>query len=227
MNHNQAEHQRILVVLPHPDDESFVASGTLSMYIASGAQVTYACLTLGEMGRNMGIPPFANRVTLTAIRKDELAASCLAIGIQDLRMLGFHDKMIEFEDEELLDSQIMELLKELKPSLVITFYPGYSVHPDHDATGAAVIRTIGRLPAAERPLVYCSAFASNREQMIGKADVTIDVTEFLAKKMASIQAHRTQFQAAELVGNQDLTEEEMRRRFGTEQFWTYRFVESS
>ncbi|MGN7762767.1 bacillithiol biosynthesis deacetylase BshB2 [Paenibacillus sp. 22594] len=227
MNHKQAKHQRILVILPHPDDESFVASGTLSMYIDSGAEVTYACLTLGEMGRNMGIPPFANRVTLPAIRKDELAASCLAIGIQDLRMLGFHDKMIEFEDQELLDSQIMELLKELTPSLVITFYPGYSVHPDHDATGAAVIRTIGRLPAAERPLVYCSAFASNHEQMIGKADVTVDVTAFLAKKMASIQAHRSQFQAAELVGNQDLTEEEIRNRFGTEQFWTYRFAESS
>ncbi|CAH1191877.1 putative N-acetyl-alpha-D-glucosaminyl L-malate deacetylase 2 [Paenibacillus auburnensis] len=226
MNTKQAGHQRILVVLPHPDDESFVASGTLAKYIEGGAIVTFACLTLGEMGRNMGIPPFANRVTLPAIRKLELEASCKAIGIQDLRMLGFHDKMIEFEDKELLDSQIMALVKELNPSLVITFYPGYSVHPDHDATGAAVIRTIGKIPSAERPLMYCSAFASNHEQMIGKADVTVDVTAFLDKKMASIQAHRSQFQAAELVGNRELSDEEIRMRFGTEQFWTYRFDES-
>ncbi|MBT2292497.1 bacillithiol biosynthesis deacetylase BshB2 [Paenibacillus albidus] len=223
MNTIQAEHQRILVVFPHPDDEAFAAAGTLAMYIEGGAQVTYACLTLGEMGRNMGIPPFANRVTLPAIRKEELAESCLAIGIQDLRMLGFHDKMIEFEDQQLLDSLILKLLKELTPSLVITFYPGYSVHPDHDATGAAVTRTIDRLPAAERPLVHCVAFASNHEQMIGKADVKLDVTAFLAKKMASIRAHRSQFQAAELVGNRELTDEEIRNRFGTEQFWTYRF----
>lgn len=223
MNSKQVEHQRVLVLLPHPDDESFGAAGTLAMYIEGGAQVTYGCLTLGEMGRNMGIPPFASRVTLPAIRKEELAASCRAIGIQDLRMLGFHDKMIEFEDPQHLDSIILKLLEELNPSLVITFYPGYSVHPDHDATGAAVIRTIARLPEPERPLVHCIAFAINHEQAIGKADVTVDVTEFLAKKMASIQAHRSQFQAAELVGNRVLTDEEIRSRYGTEQFWTYRF----
>lgn len=212
MNNKQIEHQRILVVFPHPDDEAFTASGTLAKYIEGGAQVTYACLTLGEMGRNMGIPPFANRVTLPIIRKDELIESSNAIGIQDLRMLGFHDKMIEFEDPELLDGHILALIKELNPSLVITFYPGYSVHPDHDATGAAVTRTIGRLPAEERPIVYCCAFSNNHEESIGKADVIEDVSGFLAKKMASIRAHRSQFQAPELVGKGKLDDEQIRNR---------------
>ncbi|MEK3685220.1 bacillithiol biosynthesis deacetylase BshB2 [Paenibacillus sp. FSL R10-2736] len=221
MDSNQAEHKRVLVVFPHPDDEAFAAAGTLAKYIDSGSGVTYACLTLGEMGRNMGIPPFANRVTLPEIRKEELIASCRAIGIQDLRMLGFHDKMIEFEDPQLLDNTLLALLKELTPSLVITFYPGYSVHPDHDATGAAVIRAVSRLPAAQRPIVHCIAFSSNHEQMIGPADVNVDVTAFLAKKMASIQAHRSQYQAAELVGSRELTAEEIQIRFGRESFWTY------
>ncbi|MFB8374281.1 MULTISPECIES: bacillithiol biosynthesis deacetylase BshB2 [Paenibacillus] len=223
MNNKQIEHQRILVVFPHPDDEAFTASGTLAKYIEGGAQVTYACLTLGEMGRNMGIPPFANRVTLPIIRKDELIESSNAIGIQDLRMLGFHDKMIEFEDPELLDGHILALIKELNPSLVITFYPGYSVHPDHDATGAAVTRTIGRLPVGERPIVYCCAFSNNHEESIGKADVIEDVSGFLAKKMASIRAHRSQFQAPELVGKRELDDEQIRNRFGREAFWTYKF----
>ncbi|AIQ58643.1 bacillithiol biosynthesis deacetylase BshB2 [Paenibacillus borealis] len=222
MDTNQYEHKRILVVFPHPDDEAFAAAGTLAKYIDGGAEVTYACLTLGEMGRNMGIPPFANRVTLPEIRKEELIASCRAIGIQDLRMLGFHDKMIEFEDPQLLDNTLLALLKELTPSLVITFYPGYSVHPDHDATGAAVIRAVSRLPAAERPMVHCIAFSSNHEQMIGPPDVNVDVTAFLARKMASIQAHTSQYQAAELVGSRELTAEEIQIRFGRESFWTYR-----
>jgi len=215
---------RILVVLPHPDDEAFGVSGTLAMHAQRGAQITYACLTLGEMGRNMGIPPFATRVTLPQIRKLELEASCLAIGIQDLRMLGFHDKTIEFEDQQLLDERIGSLLQELRPTLVVTFYPGYSVHPDHDACGAAVIRTLAKLPAGERPEVHCIAFANNVEQALGKPDVVIDISDFLPQKMASIQAHRSQFQAAELLGSNKLTEEEIKERFGAEWFWTYRFA---
>lgn len=215
--------RHILVILPHPDDEAFGVSGTIAMHLQNGAKVTFACLTLGEMGRNMGIPPFANRVTLPAIRKLELEASCRAIGIQDLRLLGFHDKMLEFEDQEQLDGRISELVAELKPSLVMTFYPGYSVHPDHDACGAAVIRTIERLPENQRPIVHCMAFSKNHEISIGLPDITIDVTPFLKQKMESIQAHRSQFQAAELVGSKTLTDQEIRDRFGMERFWTYRF----
>jgi bacillithiol biosynthesis deacetylase BshB2 len=208
---------RILVLLPHPDDEAFGLSGTLAKHISEGAQVTYACLTLGEMGRNMGFPPFANRVTLPSIRKRELEESCRAIGIQDLRMLGFHDKTIEFEDRDQLDARIRSLLEEVKPSLVVTFYPGYSVHPDHDACGAAVIRTIAALPAAERPVVHCIAFSKDSLQALGKPDVVNDVKPFIHMKMASIQAHRSQFQVAEQ------SDAEIEERFGTERFWTYRF----
>ncbi|MCU6711971.1 bacillithiol biosynthesis deacetylase BshB2 [Paenibacillus sp. J5C_2022] len=214
---------RILVVLPHPDDEAFGLSGTLAAHIQNGEQVTYACLTLGEMGRNMGIPPFASRVTLPAIRKLELESSCRAIGIQDLRLLGFHDKTIEFEDQSLLDESIGNLLEELRPSLIYTFYPGYSVHPDHDATGGAVVRTIGKLPEADRPPVRCIAFAKNMKQAIGEPDCVYDVRDFLEQKMASIQSHRSQFQAAELLGKGELTKEQIEERFGTERFWTFPF----
>jgi len=214
---------RILVAFPHPDDEAFGVSGTLAKEIHNGAHVTYACLTLGEMGRNMGVPPFASRVTLPQIRKQELEASCRAIGIQDLRMLGYHDKTIEFEDQEKLDQQLAELLAEVQPSLVITFYPGYSVHPDHDACGAAVIRTISRLPADRRPLVYTVAFSKDVKEALGEPDIAVDVRGFIKQKMASIQAHRSQFQAPELVGNTPLSDKEIEQRFGTEHFWTYRF----
>ncbi|TJY41163.1 bacillithiol biosynthesis deacetylase BshB2 [Cohnella pontilimi] len=215
--------KRILVILPHPDDEAFGIAGTLAKAIREGAKVTYACLTLGEMGRNMGFPPFANRITLPAIRKLELEESCRAIGIQDLRMLGFHDKTIEFEDQDALDARIDGLLKELHPDLVITFYPGYAVHPDHDATGAAVVRTIRRLPPEDRPVVHCVAFAKDTVQALGHADIVNDVGDFLRQKMASIGAHKSQFQVAEWLGTNKPKEKELRERFGTERFWTYRF----
>lgn len=213
--------QHILLVLPHPDDEAFGFAGTMAMHLERGDQVTYACLTLGEMGRNMGIPPFANRLTLPDIRRKELEASCRAIGIRDLRMLGFHDKMIEFEDQALLDGKIGALLDELRPALVYTFYPGFAIHPDHEACAAAVVRSVFRLPEEQRPLLRCLAIADNSEEALGPPDAVYDVTAYLPQKAASIHAHRTQFQAAELLGSQPLSDREFRERFGVERFWTY------
>ena len=92
--------RHVLVVFPHPDDEAFGVSGTISSYRDMGVPVTYACLTLGEMGRNLGNPPFANRETLPQIRKEELKKACEAMGLDDLRMMGFRDKTVEFEDDE-------------------------------------------------------------------------------------------------------------------------------
>ncbi|MFC5530233.1 bacillithiol biosynthesis deacetylase BshB2 [Cohnella yongneupensis] len=215
--------KHILVVLPHPDDEAFGLAGTLAMQIERGTQVTYACLTLGEMARNMGNPPFANRITLPSIRKQELEESCKAIGIQDLRLLGFHDKTIEFEDHDALDAKIEAIIKEVQPSLIVTFYPGFAVHPDHDATGAAVVRTVGRMEASVRPPVHCIAFANGHEEALGKPDIVNDVKRYMTQKMASISAHRSQFQIVSMVGTEGNRDEQMLERFGTERFYTYRF----
>lgn len=50
------DERHVLVIFPHPDDETFSSAGTLASYIQKGIPVTYACLTLGQMGRNLGNP---------------------------------------------------------------------------------------------------------------------------------------------------------------------------
>lgn len=212
--------RHVLVVFPHPDDEAFGVSGTIAQHVQSGTPVTYACLTLGEMGRNMGVPPFANRETLPLIRKQELEEACRVLGIRDLRLLGYRDKMVEFEDENELADRIAAIVAETNPSLVITFYPGYSVHPDHDACGAAVISALTRWPKEERPTVHCVAFAKNCEQDLGQPDVIRDVSPVIETKLAAIRAHRSQteglMQAASKRGD-------ALAWLKTERFWTYRW----
>ncbi|ASS87783.1 bacillithiol biosynthesis deacetylase BshB2 [Geobacillus stearothermophilus] len=212
--------RHVLVVFPHPDDEAFGVSGTIAQHVQSGTPVTYACLTLGEMGRNMGVPPFANRETLPLIRKQELEEACRVLGIRDLRLLGYRDKTVEFEDENELADRIAAIVAETNPSLVITFYPGYSVHPDHDACGAAVISALTRWPKEERPTVHCVAFAKNCEQDLGQPDVIRDVSPVIETKLAAIRAHRSQteglMQAASKRGD-------ALAWLKTERFWTYRW----
>lgn len=184
--------RQVLVIFPHPDDEAFGVSGTISKYIDLGVPVTYACLTLGEMGRNLGNPPFANRETLPQIRKQELQKAAEAMGLTDLRMMGLRDKTVEFEDEEKMIKLVTDLIDELNPSLIITFHPTLAVHPDHNATGRAVVRAVERMPANMRPKLYTVAFANNTVDVLGEPDVRHEISEMAERKIATLKAHASQ-----------------------------------
>ncbi|UII55823.1 bacillithiol biosynthesis deacetylase BshB2 [Cytobacillus spongiae] len=215
--------RHVLVIFPHPDDEAFGVSGTIAKHISNGTPVTYACLTLGEMGRNMGNPPFATRESLPKIRKAELEEAAKVLGIQDLRMLGYRDKTIEFEEEDLLTTHLLSIIREVNPSLIITFYPGYAVHPDHDATGAAVVRAVKQLPADQRPTLHCVAFSNNCVQELGGPDVINYVKDVAAIKIAAIKAHRsqTQLMAADMEEKLKNKDQKMMDWVYQERFWTY------
>ncbi|MEH7504545.1 bacillithiol biosynthesis deacetylase BshB2 [Neobacillus drentensis] len=217
--------RHVLVVFPHPDDEAFGVSGTIATHVQNGTPVTYACLTLGEMGRNMGNPPFTNRENLPKIRKEELKEAARVLGIQDLRMLGFRDKTIEFEDDKKLTNTMLALIEDVNPSLIITFYPGYSVHPDHDATGAAVVRAVEKMPAAARPTLHCVAFSNNCVDEIGEPDILNNISPVAATKLAAIQAHRSQTEQMFIGMEEKLKNKDpqVMMWINNERFWTYKF----
>jgi len=224
-NFSMKQESHILVVFPHPDDEAFGVSGTIALHTKNGTPVTYMCLTLGEMGRNLGNPPFATRESLPSIRKKELQNAAATMGIQDLRMMGLRDKTIEFEDEEKLITMVTSAIKELQPSLVISFYPEYSVHPDHDATGRAVVEALRRIEKEKRPVLHAVAFAHNSVEELGEPDVVHDVSETLDIKMATLKAHASQTQLMVGPWEEKLKERdpEVMERLTKERFWTYKW----
>jgi bacillithiol biosynthesis deacetylase BshB2 len=220
--------EKVLLVFPHPDDEAFGAAGTISQFTNRGVSVTYACLTLGQMGRNMGKPNFATRESLPGIRKKELLDACKEMGIQDVRMLGFHDKTVEFEDPEIIIKKLTDIINEIEPTLVITFYPEHGVHPDHDATSKATIETIRRLESNCRPTVWCIAITNNRFDVIGKPDIQNDVRDVANQKLRAIKSHRSQTEAmfkdiSSIEDFDHITDERIKRFFGKETFYTYKF----
>ncbi|MBU8726743.1 MULTISPECIES: bacillithiol biosynthesis deacetylase BshB2 [Bacillus] len=217
--------EHVLVMLPHPDDESFGVAGLIAQSRKRGIPVTYACGTLGEMGRNMGSPTYANRETLPELRKQELINACKEMDITDLRMLGLRDKTLEFEDDEYLADVMETIIDEVKPSLIVTFYPGHGVHPDHDATGEAVIRALYRKKKEDRPVTYCMAITKNREEVLGNADITIDITDVADIKLNALRAHRTQTEGMLRELEQKLKNKEpvVQKWFDEEIFWTYQW----
>ena len=220
-----SQERHVLVVFPHPDDEAFGVSGTITTHINQGTPVTYACLTLGEMGRNLGNPPFATRESLPVIRKQELLASAEAMGLTDLRMMGLRDKTIEFEDDEKMVGLMAELIEELNPSKIITFYPDYAVHPDHEATARAVVRAVRRMK--DRPTLHGVAFANDTLEMLGQPDVVYDIREVRDQKLNSMKPHisQTAWMLEEMEHKLQQGDTETENWLTKERYYNYRWHE--
>lgn len=219
--------KHVVVIYPHPDDESFGAAGTIINFRKQGVPVTYLCGTLGEMGRNMGSPVFANRETLPKIREKELAKACNKLDI-DYRLLGYRDKTMEYEDRDQMARHIKEVLEEINPSLVITHYPGHGVHPDHNALGAATIEAVRLMEKDTRPTVWASAITKNFEEVLGNPDIIHDITPIFDQKMEAILMHKSQ--AGGMLKRFKEQPEEMaeikesfEKRLGKERFFIWEF----
>lgn len=184
--------RHLLVVFPHPDDESFAAGGTMALHADAGVPVTYLCGTYGDMGRNMGVPFFANRETLREVRERELREACRILGA-DVRFMGLRDKTVEFEDPDDLAQRIRGTIEDLAADLVISFQPGYGVHPDHDAMGEATRRAVDSMPA-DAPRLWSVAVGDPDalRATLGPADVAVDVRAYSDRKRAALEAHASQ-----------------------------------
>ncbi|MEI3611803.1 bacillithiol biosynthesis deacetylase BshB2 [Pseudogracilibacillus sp. SO30301A] len=220
--------KHVVIIYPHPDDESFGAAGTIYQFRKQGVPVTYLCGTLGEMGRNMGTPPFANRETLSKIREKELKEACKFLGI-DYRLLRYRDKTIEFENKTKVAKHIKEVLEDIEPTLVITHYPEHGIHPDHNALGEATIEAVRLMDAEKRPTVWASAITPDFERVLGEPDVVIPVEdERFDFKLEAIMKHKSQAEGM-LKKMQDMPDEMkiyiegLKERLGKERFFIWKF----
>lgn len=219
---NKEKH--VLVILAHPDDESFGTAGTIINYTDNGTPVTYICMTLGEMGRNLGNPPLATRESLPELRAKELDNAAKVLGC-DVIKLGYRDKTLEFMDEDKVATQLRGYIEKFDPSLVITFYPPYAVHADHNACGRMAIKAVGSIEASKRPKLHLVAFSNDCKDFIGEPDVVHDIKKYAKRKLEAIKAHQSQsmLMVEAFSSKLDSEDPEILRRFGTERFWTYTF----
>lgn len=219
--------RHLLVVFPHPDDETFACGGTIASHAAAGTPVTYLCATRGEMGRRMGKPAFATRESLPLLREQELRQACAALGIADLRLLGICDKTVEFLDPAALAARIGAVIDEVRPSLVLTFHPVHGGHPDHCAVGAATVQAVAARPRAGRPKLLCPLSLQQARKLwqgepLGVPYETVGVAHVAERKRAAIAAHRSQSEGmAEDMARDPMIREWLTRRFAEEHFVVY------
>ncbi|HVL80942.1 MAG TPA: N-acetyl-1-D-myo-inositol-2-amino-2-deoxy-alpha-D-glucopyranoside deacetylase [Actinomycetota bacterium] len=167
------EPRSIVFVHAHPDDESLSTGGTIARYAAEGVRVCLVTCTdgdLGEIAEVDGLVPERIEPRLGEVRREELREAADALGISDVRMLGYRDSGMAgtagnddpaaFVNQDLdgVVRQLVQVLREVRPQVVVTYNAyGFYGHPDHirahQATVAAVEASAdpGSLPEAGPP----------------------------------------------------------------------------
>ncbi|MCD6577222.1 MAG: PIG-L family deacetylase [Anaerolineaceae bacterium] len=143
--------KKMLVVVAHPDDETFGMGGTLALYAHLGVEIYLICATRGEVGevKTEKLEGFAS---IGELREHELRCAADVLGLQKVHFLGYRDSGMSGSDENKhpdafinaligdVARKIAVIIREIKPEVVLTFDPiGGYMHPDHIAAHKATV----------------------------------------------------------------------------------------
>lgn len=165
---------RVLVISPHPDDESIGCGGTIRKHVVEGDFVDIVFLTSGEAGGH-GAPPGVTAKT----RESEAKRAAEILGVASLDFWRLPDGAVEVTDA---------LIARLRTSLDVTsrIYVPHAdeEHPDHRAAWGLAISAVGDRTDLLRGYEVWTP--------IQKLFELVDISPYLDVKLEAIRAHASQ-----------------------------------
>lgn len=146
--------ERAMVIMAHPDDPEFSCGGTLALWAAAGADITYLILTNGNKGSD---DPTMTPAQLTEIRHQEQRQACDVLGVKNI--VFFDEPDGELMPTLDLRKRVVAEIRRYKPDIVVGPDPSrfffahtYINHADHRAAGLVTIDAV--FPAARNRMYH-------------------------------------------------------------------------
>ncbi len=192
---------RVLVIAPHPDDETMGLGGTLALHAAAGDHITALFVGSGIQGDPDGFYP---RADYPHIRAEEAAAAARVLGIAELKFLGYPDNLDDegihvfgnlpadpAEARKALASSFAELLAGLiaPERFTIVYYPWEGeLHADHWQVSLGVQHLIATRP----DLVERMDFLGYDVWSALPPDTVIDISDVMPQKLSAVKCYASQ-----------------------------------
>lgn len=190
---------RLLVVIPHPDDETLATGGLIQVALAAGLPLRVLVATDGdnnpwpqrwlEKRWKLGAP---ERVRWGARRREEarMALAILGVAEADVRFLGWPDQGLTamLMDDACAEEVLAEEIRQFSPTLIALPSLG-DRHPDHSALGVMLelaLETSRRTRCRRLGYVVHGKPAGN-----GSLTLSLDARQRQAKRRALL-AHASQ-----------------------------------
>lgn len=115
----------VLVLAPHPDDETLGCGGTIARLADEGHNVVVGLVT----GPGEGEHPLYGPEGFQVIRA-ELAAACKVLGVARIEAVNLPTVLVPDLPRHVLNKAVFELIEEVKPELMFVPFP-FDLHGDH------------------------------------------------------------------------------------------------
>lgn len=193
----------LLVIAPHPDDESLAIGGLIQRALTRGARVTIVFVTDGDnnpwpqrvLEKRVWIGPRQRR-RWGARRREEARRALSALGAEAVttHWLGWPDGGVTWkliDDTRAAITQIRALIEQARPTLLAL--PDLADrHPDHSALHVLIELVLSELPAAQRPQCLCYLL-HGRDKIDAPRRIAFDLTiDEQIRKRNAIRAHASQ-----------------------------------
>jgi LmbE family N-acetylglucosaminyl deacetylase len=182
--------KNVVVVAPHPDDETLGCGGTLLRHKEQGDAVHWIIVT--EMLEEHGFSP--ERI---AARDREIQEVAERYAFQSVVRLGFPTtKLDEIPMSELV-GKMSEAFQNIRPNILYVPYRG-DVHTDHQYVFDAAVSCSKwfRYPYVEKILVYETLsetdFGMDPDTNGFRPNVYVDISRFLDQKLKIMQVYQSE-----------------------------------
>ena len=158
----KVENKKLLVVFPHPDDESVMAGGLIRRAMELGFAVTVLTLTEGDRGK---IFINGRGRSMSEIRRREMAIAMSRLGVADWIMWKFADGRLRKTSR--WKERLKNFLNENIFGVIVSYdLSGISGHPDHIALSREVIGYVRKNKSVE--LIWPSFVGKMRDRISDK-----------------------------------------------------------
>ncbi len=152
---------RLLVVVAHPDDETFGCGSLLLHAAATGMITAVVCATRGEAGETTDAAP---QNDLGAIREHETRLAAKALGVAQVDFLAFRDSGMGGPVDpgtlvgaplEAVRDQVRDQIESFGPTVVVTL-DASDGHRDHERIRDATLAAVEAAnPSVDRVYLHC------------------------------------------------------------------------
>jgi len=177
--------ERVVVLAPHPDDETLGMGGSLRLLAETGKKIKVVVLTGGEKADT----DITDTLGYASIRQLETLRAFKVLGVTEYEFLGFPDREL-LRNKDRLEEAIRRIIDDFRPDVI--YSPSIiELHPDHRA--AAELSISINMETSNPRCIFYEITTPIRPNIL------VDITKVFKYKKNALKCYKSQLKITDYL----------------------------